>query len=82
MFSHPETGEVLESQDDFLHAIAEVEEKMQPFWKLRRALREAYAERYDPILPRPQSRSQTQERVARCPRCGGNLTAPPSTIPE
>ena len=46
---------------------------MAPHFRLRRALREAYAERFEPVLPAPRYRSPTQEKVARCPRCGEKL---------
>lgn len=72
-FVHPETGQVLETKDDFIDAINAVELRMSPMWILRRKIREAYAERFDPYLPVRRSRTEKQERVARCPRCGGDI---------
>lgn len=72
-FAHPETGELLETKDDFIEAMNDIELRMSPMWITRRKLREAFAERFDPTLPRPAYRSTTQEKVARCPRCGGRL---------
>ncbi len=70
MFTHPESGEVLESQEAFLKSLSEIEERLAPLYRVRRAIREQYAEKYEPVLPQARYRSQTQEKVARCPRCG------------
>ena len=72
-FVHPETGEVLSTKDEFLEALNEVELRMSPMWVVRRKLREAYAERFEPTLPSPVYRTVTQDKVARCPRCGSRL---------
>lgn len=72
-FPHPETGELLETQADFQAALAEIEERMAPYYRTRRQIREAASERFDAVLPQPWLRTSTQEKVARCPRCGGNL---------
>ena len=70
-FIHPETGEVLEAQADFLKALDEITERMTPLWKIRRRIREAHAERFEAPLPSDRrNRTQTQERVHLCPRCG------------
>ena len=71
--NHPETGEVLETKEDFQAALAAIEKRMEPFWSVRRTLREGYAERFPPVLPAARYRSPTQEKVARCPRCGEKL---------
>lgn len=70
-FIHPETGEVLATSEQWQAALSAVEEKLAPLYRVRRALREEYAERFEPVLPAPRYRSQVQDRVARCPRCGG-----------
>lgn len=72
-FVHPETGEVLETKDDFVDALNEIELRMSPMWVVRRKLREAYADRFEPTLPSPVYRTVTQDKVARCPRCGSGL---------
>lgn len=72
-FAHPETGEVLETRDDFLEALNAIELRMSPMWVVRRKIREAFAERFEPTLPSPVYRTTTQEKVARCPRCGSRL---------
>lgn len=74
-FAHPETGEILETRDQFQDALTEIELRMSPMWIVRRQIREAYAERFDPTLPSPVYRTVTQEKVARCPRCGSRLQA-------
>ena len=70
-FAHPETGEILETKDQFIDAITDVELRMSPMWIVRRRIREAYTERFEPTLPeRRRDRTEKQERVYRCPRCG------------
>jgi hypothetical protein len=73
-FIHPETGEVLCSQEEWKAALVSVEERLAPIYRTRRTLREAYAERFPaPELPPKTRRTETQEKVARCPRCGERL---------
>ena len=74
-YVHPETGEVLASEEDWRAALAAVEEQLAPVFRVRRALREAYAERFETAaMPeRRRDRTDTQEKVARCPRCSGRL---------
>jgi hypothetical protein len=72
-FPHPETGELLETKDEFIDAMNEIDLRMSPMWLTRKQLREAFAERFDPYLPTPRNRTDKQARVARCPRCGGRL---------
>lgn len=72
-FAHPETGEVLETKEEFLDALREIELRMSPMWVVRRRIREEYAERFDPYLPARRNRTDRQEKVARCPRCGGDV---------
>lgn len=70
-FYHPETAELLETQSEFRRALDEITERMTPLWSVRRRIREAYAERFEPTLPRHRRhRTETQERVYLCPRCG------------
>ena len=72
-FRHPETGELLATAEQWQAALRALEERLAPHFRLRRTLREAYADRFEPTLPAPRYRSPTQEKVARCPRCGGVL---------
>ncbi len=70
-YTHPETGEVLSTREDFNAALAAIEEKMAPMYRLRRLIRENAAERFDaPDMPRPARRTAKQDLVVRCPRCG------------
>lgn len=74
-YVHPETGEILATEEDWRAALAAVEERMAPLYRLRRQLRESAAERFQ-AADRParrRDRTDTQERVERCPRCGGRL---------
>lgn len=74
-FVHPETGELLATEEQWREALAAVEEQMAPLYRLRRVLRDAAAERFEPAAQpsRRRDRTETQERVARCPRCGTRL---------
>jgi hypothetical protein len=70
-YIHPETGEVLATDKEWREALAAIEERLSPLYRLRRSLREEYAERFEgPELPPRRYRTDTQEKVARCPRCG------------
>ena len=71
-YIHPETGEVLASHEDWMRALAAVEEQMAPLYRLRRVLRDEAAERFQAAeMPtRRRHRTDAQEKVARCPRCG------------
>lgn len=70
-FAHPETGEALETQADFRRALDEINARMAPLWRVQRAIREANAERFEYAVPhRRRDRTDKQERVHRCPRCG------------
>ena len=73
-FVHPETGEVLATEEEWRAALTAVEERLAPLYRERRTLREAYADRFDTAdMPERVRRTETQERVARCPRCGTPL---------
>jgi hypothetical protein len=73
-FVHPETGEVLATEEDWRAALAAVEEQLAPIYRVRRVLREGYVETFPPpLMPPPRYRTEKQEKVARCPRCGGVL---------
>lgn len=74
-FVHPETGEILATEEEWRAALAAVEEQIAPLYKTRRWLREAYVERFpSPPLPPRTRRTPTQDLVARCPRCGKEYT--------
>ena len=73
-FVHPETGELLSTKDEFLDALNHIELRMSPMWIVRRQIREEFAKRFDPYLPARRNRSDKQERVALCPRCGGSVS--------
>jgi hypothetical protein len=77
-FPHPETGEALESLEDFRAALRAAEGRLGPIYRLRDALSAAMAERFDPAdLPRERRhRTAKQESVTHCARCGTKLEAP------
>lgn len=72
-YIHPETGEILATQEEWRAALAAVEERLsytyRTLWKLR-----GYTGHFAPdapaMPPRRRDRSEVQERVTRCPRCG------------
>lgn len=69
-FPHPETGELIETADEFFKALHDVEERLAPLYRTRSSLQAAYAERHGvAALPERRRRTATQELVARCPRC-------------
>ena len=72
---HPETGELLATDEDWREALRVAEEKLSAHYRVVWALRDAVAERTEPAaMPeRRRDRSEHQERVLRCPRCGGRL---------
>jgi hypothetical protein len=73
-FVHPETGVIMETREEFLAALKDIDARMAPLWAERRVLRNALADRFPPPeMPRPRERTATQEKVARCPRCGNAL---------
>lgn len=69
-FPHPETGELLETKDEFIDAMNAIELRMSLMWIVRRKIREEFATRFDPYLPTRRKRSDKQELVVSCPRCG------------
>lgn len=74
VYVHPETGEVLATEQEWRAALVAVEEQLAPLYRLRRSLREAHAEAFaPPEMPPARARTEVQERVLRCPRCGGRL---------
>jgi hypothetical protein len=81
-FTHPETGELLDSREEFEQAIAEYDERLRPIYRARNEIRREWAERFENETPqpRPRYRTEKQEKVARCPRCGGRLES--ETAPE
>ncbi len=55
-------------------ALEEAEAELHAAYRKVWPLREAYAETFPPAeLPPRRDRTPTQEKVARCPRCGGRL---------
>lgn len=73
-FPHPQTGELLETPADFQRAVGDLTEQLNPLYRARHAIENAWAERFPaPELPHPRARTPTQDKVARCPRCGGKL---------
>lgn len=73
-FHHPETGELLDSREDFEAALEELDTRLSAIYRVLRPIRVAWADRFEAAeQPAARYRTQTQEKVARCPRCGGRL---------
>ncbi len=75
MIVDPRSGELVADRlDDLAVAEREVDETLRalgPLYDFRRQLRERIAELRGPAeLPRPRFRTDRQQRVAECPRCG------------
>lgn len=63
----PDVGEIKAALDEAEAELAAVYRKLWP-------LREAYAQAVPPAaLPSVRNRTVTQEKIARCPRCGTRL---------
>ena len=72
-FVHPTTGEVLTLRE-LRGRLDDVEHDLAPLFRERNALRQMYAEGSEPAaIPRPRDRTDKQERVTRCPRCGTRI---------
>lgn len=81
VFSHPETGQILETREEFTAALSELEERLAPLYRVRRLIRENAAERFDaPDMPRPARRTAKQDLVVRCPRCGQSYKNEDETV--
>ncbi len=56
--------------------LTRLDDALADIYRERRPILEALAEaRGKAVLPPPRLRTPTQEKVARCPRCGGRLIA-------
>jgi hypothetical protein len=65
---------VPETREEILAAMRALDDEMGPLFARRYALRDAYLRVSEPAaLPSRRNRTETQERIARCPRCGGGL---------
>jgi hypothetical protein len=72
-YVHPETGVLITTEQEWRAAFDELEERLKPLYRLRRQLAVEHAVRFEPTLPERRAQSDAQQRVARCPRCGGPL---------
>lgn len=69
--------------EDIKAALEEAEAELQACYRKVWPLREAYAKSVPPAeLPPPRYRTAKQEKVARCPRCGGSLNETQQTAKE
>ena len=62
------------SPEEVKAALEEAEAELHAAYRKVWPLREAYAETFPPAeLPAPRNRTDKQNLVARCPRCGGRV---------
>ena len=81
LLTNPLTGEILDPQDKALlrltmnsleEWLGHNDQQRIPVWKASKQIQKVLAaEAYG--LPRASRQSETQQRVARCPRCSGRL---------
>lgn len=69
-FVHPETGELLSTRAELHSALIEINERMEPLFRVRRRIRDAYTERFEATLPPWDQMTDKQQRISLCPRCG------------
>jgi hypothetical protein len=71
--ANPRTGELATPEttvEDLRMWEAMLDDMIGPLWRAREELRKAIADRTDPpALPRPKWRTDTQNKVFRCPKC-------------
>lgn len=73
-FVHPTTGEVLETKAEFDAAVTALEIELGVIYRALLPLRQERAERFEAAdMPAVRYRSPTQEKIARCPRCGSKI---------
>ncbi len=61
------------TEAEYREKLNAIEEQLSAVYANRRRLTEAYADEHPAVLPPPTRRSEVQQRIARCPRCGGRL---------
>jgi hypothetical protein len=54
--------------------LASLDEELADVYRRRRSVMEAFAAEHPVVLPPARRRSEAQQKVARCPRCGGRLS--------
>lgn len=73
-YIHPESGELLATEEEWRAALNDVEDRLAYLYRLRRSLRDGEEGALKVAeLPEPRYRTDKQNAVARCPRCGGRL---------
>jgi hypothetical protein len=58
------------TQEEYRRLLNDNEARLGALYRERRVIMEAFAGDYPVVLPPPRRRSEHQQRVARCPRCG------------
>lgn len=59
--------------DAYRQQLAALDEELADVYRRRRIIMEQFAALEPAVLPRPSRRTEKQQLVARCPRCGGRL---------
>ncbi len=60
-------------ETEYREQLNALEERLSAVYRERRKLLELFADEHPPVLPAPRFQSDRQQRIARCPRCGGSL---------
>lgn len=69
--------------EDLIAALRDAEEELAAVYRKLWPLREQYAETFPPAdLPPRRSRTDKQNLVARCPRCGGKIEESEGAVRE
>ena len=64
------------TEAEYREQLNALEEELTAVYRRRRALTEAYAAEHAPVLPPARFRTETQQKIARCPRCSMLLDKP------
>ncbi len=58
---------------EYREQLNRLEEQLTAVYRERRRLQELFAADHPPVLPPARYRTATQDKISRCPRCGGSL---------
>ena len=61
------------TEAEYREQLNRLEEQLTAVYRERRKLTEQYAEEHPPVLPPRRRRTETQQRIGFCPRCGDKL---------
>lgn len=59
---------------EYRQKLERIEESLSDLYRERRQVMAEFSGTFPLVLPKPRNRTDVQQRVARCPRCGGRLS--------